>query len=112
MTVLPSSFSRPIASSAVIDSAPAGSSTTPSTFSMSMIVMQIAFSGSSMTWSAEKRRRAAKFRSPIRPTAAPSTKLSTWSSVTRLPVSRLCLRLGAPEGSQKTKWSAATSSLR
>ncbi|MNT45720.1 hypothetical protein D3C72_1823170 [compost metagenome] len=108
MTVLPSSLSRPSFSSAAMESAPAGSSTTPSRFSISMIVTQMAFSGMSMTCSAGKSFSALKFRSPMRATAAPSTKLSTLFSVTGSPRSRLFFRLGAPSGSQNTKFSLRT----
>ncbi len=60
--VLPRMLSRSIASSAVIASAPAGSSTTPSAFSISVIVTQMAFSAISVTCSAAKSFSAAEIQ--------------------------------------------------
>ena len=68
-----------------------------------MIVAQTRFSGISRTASAGKSLRWRNGSRPISATAAPSTKLSTLASLTRRPASRLCFRLGAPAGSQKTK---------
>ena len=78
--------------SASIASAPAGSSTTPSTLSISIIVAQSRFSGISRTASAGNSLRCRNGSRPISATAAPSTKLSTLASLTRLPAARLSLQ--------------------
>ena len=48
----------------------------------------------------------------MRPTAAPSTKLSTFARVTTSPASMLRLRLGAPAGSVKTKVDFGTRAIK
>ena len=79
-----------------------------SVFSISMIVAQIAFSATNCTASGLKRLRMSKVSAPTSATAAPSTKLSTWASRSRLPAARLCFMLGAPAGSASRKVSSST----
>jgi hypothetical protein len=81
-TDLPFRLAGSMASSAAIESAPAGSSTMPSVLRILVMVRQIAFSGTVSTCSARNRCRISKLRSPISATAAPSTKLSIFPSLT------------------------------
>ena len=60
------------------------------------MVAEIRPSGASLTSDAASPASAAKFSSPIRATAAPSTKLSTSASVSGCPAPSAALRLAAP----------------
>jgi hypothetical protein len=68
---------------ASIASAPAGSSTTPSMLSISIMVAHSRFSGISLTSVGGNPSACRKFSRPISATAAPSTKLSTLASFAR-----------------------------
>ena len=78
--------------------APAGSAIMPSEWYRSSISEHTAPSGITIT-SPRHSRRIGNVTSPTRPTAVPSTKLSTWSSDTGLPARNAALMEAAPSGS-------------